>query len=148
VAFFWVVLQEGIQEKGLIESMREGGIKSLVAFGMFSAFLVLLGSQVFRMQYVAEDLPAGIDPAAFRRAKSGYDILDPDRKWDDFYLNYNEGSGPFGMKKNAEIWNGRIAMVCLAASGYELSVLLTVKNSRSFRLRGCLARNLSRTKGL
>jgi hypothetical protein len=30
-----------------------------------------------------------------------------ERQW-----NFNEGQGPFGMKKNAEIWNGRVAQVC------------------------------------
>ena len=29
-----------------------------------------------------------------------------ERQW-----NFNEGQGPFGMKKNAEIWNGRVAQV-------------------------------------
>lgn len=29
------------------------------------------------------------------------------RKW-----NFNEGQGPFGLKNNAEIWNGRVAMMC------------------------------------
>ena len=29
------------------------------------------------------------------------------RQW-----NFNEGRGPFGLKKNAEIWNGRAAQMC------------------------------------
>jgi hypothetical protein len=29
------------------------------------------------------------------------------RQW-----NFNEGRGPFGLKKNAEIWNGRFAQMC------------------------------------
>ena len=29
-----------------------------------------------------------------------------ERRW-----NFNEGQGPFGLKKNAEIWNGRVAQV-------------------------------------
>ncbi|CAB9509120.1 Transcriptional regulator [Seminavis robusta] len=29
-----------------------------------------------------------------------------ERQW-----NFNEGQGPFGMKKNAEIWNGRVAQM-------------------------------------
>lgn len=29
-----------------------------------------------------------------------------ERRW-----NFNEGGGPFGLKKNAEIWNGRVAQV-------------------------------------
>ncbi len=30
-----------------------------------------------------------------------------ERQW-----NFNDGRGPFGLKKNAEIWNGRVAQVC------------------------------------
>jgi len=30
-----------------------------------------------------------------------------ERKW-----NFNEGQAPWGLKKNAEIWNGRVAQVC------------------------------------
>jgi|AntRauTorckE5430_2_1112549.scaffolds.fasta_scaffold46800_2 hypothetical protein len=30
-----------------------------------------------------------------------------ERQW-----NFNEGRGPFGLKKNAEIWNGRFAQMC------------------------------------
>lgn len=29
-----------------------------------------------------------------------------ERRW-----NFNEGQGPWGLKKNAEIWNGRVAQV-------------------------------------
>merc|ERR1712113_962217 len=29
-----------------------------------------------------------------------------ERQW-----NFNEGRGPFGLKKNAEIWNGRVAQM-------------------------------------
>ena len=32
---------------------------------------------------------------------------------DKTILNFNDGTSPFGLKKNAEIWNGRIAMVRL-----------------------------------
>lgn len=34
-----------------------------------------------------------------------------ERQW-----NFNEGRSPWGLKKNAEIWNGRIAQVCIAPS--------------------------------
>jgi len=33
--------------------------------------------------------------------------LEMARQW-----NFNEGRGPFGLKKNAEIWNGRFAQMC------------------------------------
>ena len=32
--------------------------------------------------------------------------LSEGRQW-----NFNEGRGPYGFKKNAEIWNGRVAQV-------------------------------------
>ena len=31
-----------------------------------------------------------------------------ERKW-----NFNEGQSPWGMKTNAETWNGRVAQVCV-----------------------------------
>jgi hypothetical protein len=30
-----------------------------------------------------------------------------ERRW-----NFNEGQSPWGLKKNAEVWNGRYAQVC------------------------------------
>ena len=33
-----------------------------------------------------------------------------ERRW-----NFNEGQSPWGLKKNAEIWNGRVAQVSLVA---------------------------------
>lgn len=36
-----------------------------------------------------------------------------ERQW-----NFNEGQGPFGLKKNAEIWNGRVAQVSDLSSLY------------------------------
>jgi hypothetical protein len=33
--------------------------------------------------------------------------LSEGRRW-----NFNEGRSPWGMKRNAEIWNGRMAQVC------------------------------------
>ena len=44
-----------------------------------------------------------------------------ERKW-----NFNDGQGPFGMKKNAEIWNGRLAQVCHIQYMYSLLVVLLV----------------------
>lgn len=31
-----------------------------------------------------------------------------ERQW-----NFNEGQSPWGLKKNAEVWNGRVSQVCL-----------------------------------
>lgn len=34
-----------------------------------------------------------------------------ERQW-----NFNEGQSPWGLKKNAEIWNGRVSQVCFQLS--------------------------------
>jgi hypothetical protein len=38
-------------------------------------------------------------------------INNPNADPDDMFSNFNDGRSPFGLKANAEIWNGRIAMV-------------------------------------
>ena len=40
-----------------------------------------------------------------QQQRSGSTLLQ-ERRW-----NFNEGRGPWGMKKNAEIWNGRLAQM-------------------------------------
>jgi len=44
-----------------------------------------------------------------------------ERRW-----NFNEARGPFGMKKNAEIWNGRVAQVSLSLSLYTFFLLVSI----------------------
>lgn len=52
-------------------------------------------------------------PSAIKRmtpqtySDSSNTSLSMGRQW-----NFNEGRGPFGLKKNAEIWNGRFAQMC------------------------------------
>lgn len=41
-----------------------------------------------------------------------------ERQW-----NFNEGQGPWGLKKNAETWNGRVAQVNLSSSNVPLHCL-------------------------
>ena len=58
-----------------------------------------------------------------------------ERKW-----NFNDGQGPFGMKKNAEIWNGRLAQVCHIHEMYSLLVVLLVVQGEDLRdTRWCRA---------
>lgn len=38
-------------------------------------------------------------------------LANPDEDEDNMLVNFNNGNSPFGLKANAEIWNGRIAMV-------------------------------------
>ena len=55
--------------------------------------------------------PAASSLASPTRTTSARKSFSPtalnERQW-----NFNDGRGPFGLKKNAEIWNGRVAQVC------------------------------------
>ena len=53
------------------------------------------------------------NPVAYAQAKSVETLTKSvtAANSDKTILNFNDGSSPFGLKKNAEIWNGRIAMV-------------------------------------
>lgn len=119
----WVFLQEFIQGKGVLRGLSDGEMINVISFGVFAVVMIsLIG------RFLAEP-PAGwptqeltltspqsrairSNPVAYAQAKSvgtltGADARDPD----DTILNFNDRSSPFGLKKNAEIWNGRIAMV-------------------------------------
>jgi hypothetical protein len=43
-----------------------------------------------------------------------------ERRW-----NFNEGQSPWGLKRNAEIWNGRVAQVRFLAAGPSLYAMMT-----------------------
>jgi hypothetical protein len=62
--------------------------QSLLVLATFSSFLlVVLGALIFQPPRDVEvDPPVGSDPDAYRRAKSGTKILDPDRKWNDLII--------------------------------------------------------------
>jgi hypothetical protein len=82
-------------------------------------------------------------------------INNPNADPDDVFTNFNDGRSPFGLKANAEIWNGRIAMVSTAVGSAGLAcderfsmiwnahVAFPMALERSFRLYGLLFRNLS-----
>jgi hypothetical protein len=44
-------------------------------------------------------------------AKTVRDVTNPYEDRNNVFVNFNDGRSPFGLKANAEIWNGRIAMV-------------------------------------
>jgi hypothetical protein len=48
-----------------------------------------------------------------------------ERKW-----NFNEGQSPWGMKQNAETWNGRIAQVCCEKEKRDLIAASIQLNSK------------------
>jgi hypothetical protein len=120
----WVFFQEFIQGKGVLRGLSDGEMINVISLGVFAVVMIsLIG------RFLAEP-PAGwptrdltldspqssairSNPVAYAQAKSmgtltGVDLRDPDST----ILNFNDASSPFGLKKNAEIWNGRIAMVC------------------------------------
>lgn len=65
--------------------------------------------------------PIKSNPTAYAQAKSVETLTKTitSANSDKTILNFNDGASPFGLKKNAEIWNGRIAMVC-DESNYQL----------------------------
>jgi hypothetical protein len=118
-----VFLQELIGGKGILNSIADGDASGTYALGCFSIILTVLFGR-----FVAE-LPGGrpldhkskvemeLDAAnkvtgsgiTVSRMVSLDGIFDPNSQQHKF--NYNDGRSPFGMKKNAEIWNGRVAQV-------------------------------------
>jgi len=107
----------------VLRGLSDGEMINVISLGVFAVMMMsLIG------RFLAEP-PAGwptreltltspqgraiqANPLAYVQAKSvgtltGAEALDPDAT----ILNFNDGSSPFGLKKNAEIWNGRIAMV-------------------------------------
>jgi hypothetical protein len=107
-----------------LRGLSDGEMINVISLGVFAVMMVsLIG------RFLAEP-PAGwptreltlqspqssairSNPVAYAQAQSmgtltGANARDPD----ETILNFNDGSSPFGLKKNAEMWNGRIAMVC------------------------------------
>jgi len=126
VSFVWVFLQESITGKGMLQGIEHGDHASIVSLGLFCMLIATLA-----VSFVLAPPPETKEPArklkaprpagwsdmnAFQRAKSVAKLLDPSRNVDDLILNFNDGRPPFGLKKNAENWNGRIAMVSSVAT--------------------------------
>jgi len=49
-----------------------------------------------------------------------------ERKW-----NFNEGQSPWGMKKNAETWNGRVAQVCVGFFNSKRIEVIKIDNTNN-----------------
>lgn len=117
-------MQETIKGEDIIQRNDKTEEGALLALGLLSVLVVaLLVSSILAItstetdetitRFVAPSRPNGWSAdLAFRRAKSMAALLDPGRNDEQLVLNFNEGRSPFGLKKNAEVWNGRIAMVC------------------------------------
>ena len=121
VSFVWVFLQESITGKGMLQGIERGDQAAIVSLGLFCMLIATLAVSFLlapppekkeAVRKVKAPRPDGwSDKTAFERAKSIAKMLDPSEKVDELILNFNNGRSPFGLKKNAEVWNGRIAMV-------------------------------------
>lgn len=116
----------------MLKGIKDGDAPSMISLNLFVMLILLLGARfaaepskgAAAMQTVVSpraETPivpkkkrVPVHPEAFLRSKSLQDLFDPNLPADEKRLNYNGGRSPFGLKKNAEIWNGRVAMVSLA----------------------------------
>lgn len=65
-------------------------------------------------------------PMTFPKVNESKTML-MERRW-----NFNEARGPWGMKKNAEIWNGRVAQVCTNSTTYFVIMLIAISLEHIF----------------
>lgn len=119
----WVFLQELVQGKGVLKGLDDGDAINRMSAGVFAVLLVALTTRFLveppaggplRGGSVADTIKS--NPTAYERAKSLETLVHPrkndkEEEEETVLMNYNDGRSPFGLKKNAEIWNGRIAMV-------------------------------------
>ena len=75
-------------------------MRSIVATVLALCLLALSGASAFVTPQTTRSLARSAAPVAASTTQL------QERQW-----NFNEGQGPFGLKKNAEIWNGRVAQV-------------------------------------
>jgi hypothetical protein len=104
-------LQEWILDKGILQSIQDHDAAGVGALGLFTLAMVTIGGRFLAELPGSIDLPNSNSPSTKESTfKSLSDIFKPneDRTW-----NFNDGQSPFGFKKNAEIWNGRLAQVCV-----------------------------------
>lgn len=116
----WVILQEWIQGKGVFAGLKESDPANALSLSLFVLMISSLGARfAFEPLGGAAVSPSTenkgpsikSDPVAFQRAKTTRELFDPKADPESGTMNFNDGRSPFGLKKNAEIWNGRIAMV-------------------------------------
>lgn len=111
-------MQEWFQDKGVLKGIADGDIINTISAGIFAVMLVAITCR-FLMEPPAGELKAAATaagtvkshPIAYQRAKSVAALMDPEKNDFETVMNFNDGRSPFGLKMNAEIWNGRIAMV-------------------------------------
>ena len=115
LSFAWVYGQEWAQEKGMLQGIADQDPASVISLGLFMTLVGFLS-----LRFVLEPPKEAFHnvekmklshPTAFRHAKSFMEMFDPQRDPEEMTVNFNDRGSPFGFRKNAEIWNGRIAMV-------------------------------------
>ena len=128
VSFVWIFFQEFVQGKGVIQGLNDGDMISIISFSVFAVSIIALIGRFLaeppagwpnREISISSPPPSNVmspiksNPMAYAQAKSVETLTNTisATNSDKTILNFNDGSSPFGLKKNAEIWNGRIAMV-------------------------------------
>jgi hypothetical protein len=76
----------------------------------FISLIVLALSSLSANAFVTVSQTSGLKlagtPESFTSIESNSALSE--RRW-----NFNDGQAPWGLKKNAELWNGRVSQVCL-----------------------------------
>jgi hypothetical protein len=113
VSFLWVFLQELIQGKGMLQGIKDGDLPNTVAVGSFSVLLGLLGTrflmeEIGDTQTVSSSSSSTSPPQQQQQQPPGDEHGGEEKRQWNFNSN---GRSPYGLRKNAEIWNGRIAQV-------------------------------------
>ncbi|GAX25052.1 hypothetical protein FisN_10Lh248 [Fistulifera solaris] len=125
ISFVWIFLQEWIQGKGVLQSIVEGDLASNISLEVVCLMLLFVSFQFCMLPFEQNvkirvprewlDNPAILQnlsrPPNRPQRPQRKEFKKPDvRKWN---LN-GENKAPYGMDVNAEVWNGRVAMVCFA----------------------------------
>jgi hypothetical protein len=153
ISFVWIFLQEWIQGKGVLQSIVEGDVASNISLEMVCLMLLFVSFQFCMLPFEQNvkirvprewldnptilqnvSLPPNNRPQRPKRKEPEK----PDvRKW-----NLNGEKAPYGFDVNAEVWNGRVAMVRKRTSNKSSShfVIHTQSLDRSV-LRGSFYKN-------
>jgi hypothetical protein len=78
----------------------------MISVSKFLALLVLAMSAFSTNGFVNNKIPVTRPAPASAVAPTLSNTALSDRRW-----NFNDGQSPWGLKKNAELWNGRVSQV-------------------------------------
>jgi hypothetical protein len=102
----------------VLKGLSDGDFINLISVGVFAVLIAALTVR-FLLEPPAGEVKSIPSTAASSNrygsvpvnTKTLSMINNPNADPDDMFSNFNDGRSPFGLKANAEIWNGRIAMV-------------------------------------